>query len=270
MNVIRIFWNDLRQRIRSILIYGVLMTLLVIFFASFFDPDLFAEFEEIMDAFPPELMMMFGEQTNLGTIDGFLHMEVMSLAWAWFGIFFLMRAAQDIPSDIETKTIEITLSKSIQRWEYILAKALYHVISVFIVLLMVWGVLILYLLAIPEYEGYYDIGNLTITFFWLWLFLSTLVSTALLLSTILGSKKAVGIAFGFLIIMFFIGTFWSSFPEASQNLKYISVFYYFESSELLGFGIMDDVARDMGILAVYTVVMIGLATLVFQKRDIPV
>jgi len=75
---------------------------------------------------------------------------------------------------------------------------------------------------------------------------------------------------GIIIFFYIIGAFWENFDESLQGIKYTSIFYYFETSNLLVNQVWDNVLRDILILTGYSVFLVVASILVFNRRDIPV
>ncbi|GAG92641.1 unnamed protein product, partial [marine sediment metagenome] len=102
---------EIKKSFKATLILSLFMSLFVIMIIAIFDPELFAGFEEIMDAYPDIIKNMVGSAFDLGTIGGFYTVEFLSMIWLWLGIYFILKAGQDIPTTIENKTIDLVLSK---------------------------------------------------------------------------------------------------------------------------------------------------------------
>ena len=270
MIVFQIFANEIRQKIKSILIYSLIIGGFVVLLAYLYDPVMFGDIDEMFANYPDELLLMFGGDVNLATLDGFMHLEIFAFSWLWFGIYLILHSARDIPSDIENKTIELTLSKPINRWEYIAGKALSHFISAACVIFTSLLGLVIYLPNEPRFEGVFNLGNIAIAFVWLFVFMFALMASALLISTTFSSGKSVGLAFGFLVFMFFFGTYWGILDESLENIKYFSLFYYFDTSSILNMGELGNFWPHTGVLLGYSLIMILCTILVFNNRDIPI
>ncbi|MGV9172052.1 MAG: ABC transporter permease subunit, partial [Promethearchaeia archaeon] len=236
-----------------------------------FDPDLFGEFKDILQNYPESLQQMVGGQFALSEFGGFMNIYVFTLSWLYFGIYFIIRASQDIPREIEQKTIDITLSKPIKRWEFFIGKYLYQVFApAFLVLIVALTVILntFWLPNIDPTEVYYD--EFILAFFWMFLFLISLISTSMLFSSFAETKKALSLSMAFFIFFYAIGTYYDSFGEDVEFIKYFSPFYYFRTGDLLVDHIWEDVWWNILVLGGYSLIILVISIIIFNKRDIPV
>jgi ABC-type transport system involved in multi-copper enzyme maturation permease subunit len=189
----------------------------------------------------------------------------------YFGIYLLMKASQDIPKEIEEKTIDLIMSKPINRWEFIVGKYFRHIgVAFFLSICTALG-LFLGILAFPninQAEIYFD--EILFVIFWFFLYLVAIISTSFFFSTFLTTKKALGAAFGMLVFFFAFDSFWGMMPESMENVKFLSIFYYFNPFELLVNHDWANVWLHSLILGVYSVIITVIAGFIFNRRDIPV
>ena len=101
------------------------------------------------------------------------------------------------------------------------------------------------------------------------LFLSALSMIALFASTIfLHSRKAVLIAIIALFVMFFINGFYS-YLEELENLKYYTVFFYYNPIEYLVNANFELFIKDIIVLSSINAALVIGSLIVFNKKDIP-
>ena len=271
MKVHTIATIEIKKSFKGVLKVSAFMALFVIMIVSIFDPDLFAGMEEVFANYPDFIMEMVGGALDLGTFGGFYTLEFLSMIWIWLGIYFILQAGQDIPSTIENKTIDLTLSKPLKRWEFVLGRYMRFVFSIFFVMLFIGIITFLFIAFAPNLQDQ-DIN--LVDFFWAltWAlaFLLSLTTTAFFFSAFLTRKQATGIAFGILVLFFVIGTFYSFFDEGIQDIKYLSLFFYYDPSRILISHTYENVVRDFLILIVYSLILIIASIFQFNRRDIPV
>ena len=271
MKFLSITWNDLRQNLKGFLIFSILMALFFLWFTSLFDPELFGDMEELVAGYPEAIQRMIGESISLTIFTGFMNVYLFSLSWFYFGIYFMMKISQDIPKEIEDKTIDILLSKPIKRWKFVIGKFLRHVISAaFLTFCVSIGVMV-GIFAFPNINPnniYFN--ELIIAFIWLFVFLVALISTGLFFSTFLTPRKSLGTTFGLIIFFYIIGMYWKSFGEGLEFFKYLSIFHYFETSNLMVNQIWDNILINNIVLIGYSIGLMVASILIFNKRDIPV
>ena len=271
MKLIQTTIKEIRYNIKAILILSLLFGLFFLSFMGMFDPTLFEDMQALLESYPEAIVQMVGDYVALTTFGGFLNVYIFSMTWFYFGFYFIIKSSQDIPKEIDDKTIDIILSKPIKRWKFVIGKYLRHVITAFIVVgISSLGILI-GVFAFPNIdpnEVYFN--EIYTVFLWLFVFLVALISTSLFFSTFLPPKRALSLSFAITMFFYIVGIFWEAFPESVQGIRFASIFYYFETSNLLVNHVWDMVLLNILILTGYSACMVGLSVLIFNKRDIPV
>lgn len=272
MKVHTIALIEIKKNFKSVLKVSFFMGAFILMITAIFDPDSFSELEGYMDTMPPAILEMMGGAMDLGTFGGFFTIEFLSMIWIWLGIYFILQAGQDIPSTIENKTIDLTLSKPLKRWEFVIGRYMRFLFSIFFVIFFMLMVTFLMISIAPNLQD--QVINLAEFFWgltWAFLFIVSLTTTAFFFSVFLNRKKATGIAFGILVLFFVIGTFYSFFDDRIQDIKYLSLFFYYDPSRIIVSHNFDEtVIRDFLILFGYSVILLFASIIVFNKRDIPV
>ncbi|MBN1801079.1 MAG: ABC transporter permease subunit [Candidatus Lokiarchaeota archaeon] len=267
----RIAWTELVNAKKGIILYAVLMFLFIMWFMTIFDPDLFSGFESIYSDFPEVILEMIGGQLVLAEFGGFANTYIFSFAWMYFGIYLILRASQDIPKEIENKTIDIVLSKPIKRWHFIAGKYLHHIIVALIITIAVaFGALVGMISIKANFDLEINVAEIFTGILWMFFFLLAIVSTGFFFSTFLNTKLSLAVSFGGMILFYIIGTMVGMFPEAIQDIKYMSFFYYFNPADLLINHDSSFVGFYIFVLFAYSIVLTIIATIIFNKRDIPV
>lgn len=271
MKILHIIGKELKKDYKSILIFTALMSIFFMWFVSFFDPEMLAGLEEAFEAYPEAIRLMVGEFASLGEFGGFINIYLFSISWFYFGIYFILKSAQNIPKEIDFKTIDIVLSKPITRTEFTLGKYFSFLIEM---LFIFYGITVSVLLGIMIFPTAtvtpIFLNEILFAFLWSYIFMVALISTGYFFSTFLSSKRALAFGFGVVIFFYAVGQFWKAFPEGAQEIKRISIFFYSDMSNLLVNHIWDNVGLHIAILLTYSVVLIISAVIIFNKRDIPV
>ncbi|TFF85529.1 MAG: hypothetical protein EU518_00990, partial [Promethearchaeota archaeon] len=221
--------------------------------------------------FPDAIKSLIGGSLSIGDYTSFMNVYLFSFAWMWMGLYFVLKASQDIPTEIEEKTIEITLSKPMRRWEFVLGKFLKH----FLVLLFIVGLVMLGVYLAPfiwPKINPIDVNYLilTIAFVLLIIHLLSLLMTGIVFSVFFNRKRALALSFGALIFFYAIGQFYGLFPEFMQGIKYLSMFYYFDTYSLLVNASLEGLLTNILVISIYSVVLLIGSIFIFQKRNIPV
>ncbi|WP_371802473.1 ABC transporter permease subunit [Candidatus Lokiarchaeum ossiferum] len=271
MSLLTITKIEIKKSLKATLLLSIIMGLFVLMIAVIFDPDLFAEVEDIFSNYPEAILDMVGGVLDMSTFAGFYTVEFLAMIWMWLGIYFVLKAGQDIPSTIENKTIDLILSKPVKRWEFILGRYLRFLFTILTVIISMGLITVLLILILPNLKDQeINAAEFITALTWAFLLILSLTTTAFFFSTFLNRKNATGAAFGIFVVFFVIGTFYTSFQENIQDIKFLSIFFYYEPARIMVSHSYENVLRDMLILFGYTLVLTISSIMIFDRRDIPV
>lgn len=216
------------------------------------------------------MLDFFGGVAAMTNPYGFLTIEVLGFIWLYAGIYLVYSASSLLSQEIEEKTIELSLSKPITRTKFLSSKIVS--LYLFIIILMALAFLIISG-GIANSQRFIDEGlywdRVWGTYVIVVLFLSALSMIAFFGSTIfLNSKKAMVIGIVALFLMFFIDGFYS-YMEEIENLKYFTVFFYYNPIDYLVHGDIDLYVRDIIVLALVNAALAIGSLVIFNKQDIP-
>lgn len=227
------------------------------------------DFEAMMAGFPPELMAIFGLD-DFSNPYSLLSIEVFTTIWMLVGIYLITFTSLIVPQEIDEKTMELLLSKPITRTKFLSAKivSIYVIIAILLAIgfLMTSG----FLPLSPDFveEGLY-FDRLWAAYVAVVLFLGLISMFTLFCSTIfLHSKKAMVLGIVVLFVMFFIDGFYG-YLEELENLKWFTIFYYYDPTAYLVDPELVWYIRDLIVLASLNVVFMIGSLVVFNKKDIP-
>jgi len=218
-----------------------------------------------------ELLDFFGGLAVMSNPYGFWSLEILNFIWLYAGIYLIFMASSLLSNEVENKTIDLSLSKPISRYNFLGSKITFLYVSIMTIV----GIFFLISLgsmagsATFRAEGIF-IERLFATYFSVVLFLGALAMVAKFSSTIfLSTKKSVAVGVMVLFIMFFLGEFYIYMDEAIQGIKYISIFYYYNPIDYLINADLALFARDIIVLGVINGALIAGSLFVFSKKDIP-
>jgi len=220
-------------------------------------------FEEVLD--------FFGGLAVMSNPYGFWSLEILSFIWLYAGIYTVFMASSLLSHEVENKTIDLSLSKPISRYNFLGGKIAF----LYVFTMTVIGILFLISLGSMagssqfRTEGIY-INRLVVTYFSVVLFLGALAMVAIFFSTIfLSTKKSAALGVLVLMIMFFLGEFYIYMNEAIQGIRYFSIFNYYNPVDYLVNADFDLYTYDIIVLGVINGVLIAGSLIVFSKKDIP-
>jgi len=207
-----------------------------------------------------------GRQISYWEIEGYIALELMTFWIFLLGMFMAYFAVHAVAGDFEGKRMDLLLSTSISRVQYVLEKFAFLLILTVLITLLAIGTLI----GLIEYLGLSEeISGNTI-------FLTLIGSVPMLLviegvaliATLFfrNSKVGMGVGFAFVFVSFTLYTM-SGFSADLEGLKYASVIKYWDYNSVLFDGVF--LVGDFVLLSVVAGALLLVATAVFKLRDIP-
>jgi len=260
-----IFVRELKANLRSLLIWGGIVVLLVtIGMAKFSAYEGNPEMLAILDEMPPALLSAFNMQAfNLTTVTGFF-----GVMFTYFALLLSTAAAMwgsDIISKEERdKTVEFSLTLPVTRSRLVTAKALAALVNCIGLLLITWGASLVSTAQYQPDSEFYNFLHLCM----LALFIMQLIFLAV--GIFLGCamkqyKRASSVAVSLLLGTYFLSVI-SGLNENLEFLKYVSPFKYFDAGVLLHESRFDMTFVWLS-LAIILVSMVG-AYLTYARRDL--
>ena len=260
-----IFLRELRANLKSLLIYSVIISFLIMMAVAKFsgfanDPEMV----KMLDSMPPALLDALSMRGfNLTTLSGFY-----GIMFIYFGLIAAIAAAMwgsDIISKEERdKTVEFSLVLPVSRSKVITAKALAALVNCIAFVLITWAVSLVGIRSYNPDQAFYNFLALEMQA----MFMIELIFLAigLLLGCVLKQyRRASSIAVAIILTTYFMSIF-SVMNEKLDFLKYFTPFKFFDAGELLRTGSMNGtyLLISLGII----VVCIVVAYLAYNKRDL--
>ncbi|NVM35458.1 MAG: ABC transporter permease subunit [Candidatus Lokiarchaeota archaeon] len=255
-----------------ILILGGVLGLLSYFIVYMIEGMDLSAIEDIIALWPEEMLGFFGDVEVFTSPYGFWTLELLTFMWAYAGIYIVYMASNLLTREVETKIIDLSLSKPVTRYNFLGSKIAF--LYLFIVAAL--GIFFLLTMAGVAFSSVFQDEGLFFDRLWLTyiivvLYLGALAMFAKFFSTIfLSGRKAMAFGIGILFIMFFLGEFYVYMDEAVQGMKYISVFYYFNPSDYMVHADFGLFARDLIVLGSINAALVVGSLLIFNKKDIPI
>jgi len=238
---------------------GLLGYYLFDIYDTFFKRDV--NLQQLLNAFPEDLLAFFGGDVNLFSPGGFLHLEFFSYMPIILGIMVISAATSLITKEEENGTLELILSQPISRSALFWSRLAALVLSLLLILALMWGGL-----AIGLELNNFDLTLEALIFPLVSLLavLMVFLSLALFLSMILPTSSSAGLVSGFILIASY---FISSLARIDEDLEGINRFsplkYYQGGSAVNGLD-----GQNLLILLGLSVIFIAFAWFFFVKRDL--
>jgi ABC-2 type transport system permease protein len=262
-------WIIFRYRLTryrgQILGWGSALALLGLFMAQFYSTiaDRGYQFEQLLEAYPKELMAFFGDFTDLATPSGYLNLEYFVLMPLILGVFALLAGSGLLTSDEESGRLDLMMAHPITRTALFWGRLAAFVVATVAILVLAW--LGLY---IPTNWTPLDVGwwELTRAFITLLAVLAIFGTLALLLSLLLPSRRLAAMTSGLILVGSYFVTSLARVIDDLATIAKLSPLSYYQGGEAIDrFNVMWVVG-----LSVAAIVFALLAWRRFELRDIRV
>lgn len=262
-----IYKHEFRTRLRSVIIWSLGVTALVVFYFSFFSvmADQAALMSEMLARFPPEMQAAFGmDRIDLATVLGyfsfiFLFVQLcLAIQASTYGFGLVSIEESELTADF-------LLSKPISRRQVMSSKLLAALTSLTITNLVVW-VSSFVAIALFRGEHEYELGTLILVLLSIVIFQLFFLSVGLVISLLVKRVRSVtpyalGLGFGAYVLSAFSGVF------DEVTLELITPFKHLDAAYIVQHGAYDTPLVLLNV-AVSLVALAGSYWL-YIRRDIP-
>ena len=260
-----IFLRELRANLKSLLIWSVIISLLIVIAAAKFsafagDPSMLA----MLDSMPPAMLDALNMRAfNLTTLSGFY-----GLMFIYFGLMGAIAAAMwgsDIISKEERdKTVEFSLVLPVSRSRVVTAKALAALVNCIAFVLITWAVSLVAVRSYNPDQAFFNFLALEMRA----MFAIELIFLAigLLLGCAMKQyKRSSATAVAIILVTYFLSIV-SAMQESMDFLKYFTPFKYFDAGELFRSGALN--STYLLLSAAIIVVSVAGAYWTYNRRDL--
>ncbi len=260
-----IFLRELRANLKSLLIWSIIVTFLIIMSAAKFsgfasDPEML----KMLDSMPKALLDALSMSAfNLTTLSGFY--GVMFIYFALMAAIAAAMWGSDIISKEERdKTVEFSLVLPVSRSRVITAKALAALVNCIAFVLITWGVSLVAVRSYHPDQAFYDFLALEMRAIF------TIALIFLAIGLLLGCamkryKRSASVAVAIILVAYFVSII-TVMQERLDFLKYFTPFKYFDAGELFRSGRMDSTYQVLS--AAIIVVCVTAAYWIYNRRDL--
>lgn len=224
---------------------------------------------KMLDSFPKGFMEAFGmNSANLifSQLESYMASEYFSFFWPIFTVILAISLANAIcVSEIENGTIEFTLSQPISRKKILFSRYLTGCLSLLIFMVVsVYGIM-----AVGLIHGIKIQTINYINVFWMGMLCSLAIfSIATFFSVLFSEKSKSTLATSLILLIMYAGNIVSNLSANLDKVKYVSFFYYFDTSSIFG---MNKIPKGAPIVFTVTIIVFLLLSLFrFNKREIEV
>ncbi len=264
--ITNIYTHEVRLKLRSVLIWSLSITALLLFFFSIFQ-SFAAQAEltnQLMDKFPQALKDAFGlNRMDMSTVLGFF-----SLVYVFIQLCAAIQAGNfgfGLVSIEESElTADFLLTKPVSR-AHILTSKLLAALTALVVTDLVVSLAAFLAIEINKGDHTYDAGTLALLLVGLLLFQLFFLAVGLVISLLVKhihnvTPFSLGLAFGTYVLNAFNGVF------GDVKLEYITPFKHFDPTFILQHKAFD--TRLIMITIVISIVAVAISYWLYMHRDI--
>ncbi|MCD1293681.1 ABC transporter permease [Methanocella sp. CWC-04] len=261
-------FNIFRQSIKDKARGAIIATLIISGFV-FFMGSMFPEAKKMSGAYDemlqnPAFKAMIGDSiTSLSTFEGFMSAELYSYMGLIIGCYVAFLTASFIAGEIENRTADLLLSLPVSRAGIVISRymALIPVVTLFVLGLVGSAVISAAYINVPVDIVWFAYAGLSFII----LGLATGAISMLVSSFLSDSKQSAIISIGIFVLMYFTETI-GSMSSSLDTISVLSIFHYVDTPAML-ISHTSNLA-DLGVLVAMTILILALAVLNFQRRDI--
>jgi len=262
-----VYLKNLRDMKNNLIYWTIGITILGFYISYAYSS--FAEdidvWNELLANFPEELMYFFGgsEGMDMSTFAGFLNLEIFGLMGPIMLIIVGINSGTHIVAgELNNKTLEMVMSTSIGKNKYLFQQILVMVTRIVIISIILWSNFFIFS---NLFNLELDLKNLTAIVFHLTLLSLSIASFSLLIGSITGNKSTtLGLSAGIAVLSYFINSI-SPMIKGIENIKYLSVFYYYKHSEPLINGVN---LGNVSVMLFISLLFIILSFVAFKYKDL--
>lgn len=224
------------------------------------------EYVEMIEAFPPELLVAFAGAADVefGTLGAYFQVEYLGTGWIIIvAAAMIIYAVKAVASEIAAGTMELLIVQPIARMKFVLSRIAGMVIYA--------GVLTLAsFVPIQIFGEQYDIelSGRTIALLYAtgFLFILAVGSFAFMLSSAMSSGGLPGAITGSILVVMWLLQAISQFAEFADALRPVNIFEYWQPGVLINDGVVPP--EVWWVYGGLTIVSLAIAVIVFLRRDL--
>lgn len=254
---------ETRRRVKGTVALTLVVSLYTAFIVWYYAalPDV--DYEELFADMPPAMIEAFGIDA-LGTIEGFLAVQIFNFVWLLaLGLYFAYAAAGLVASEMESGGIDLLVSFPLSRTQLLLEKFATLLLPLVTLNVVVGTLMYAMIVAIGESI---DPVHLALVFLLSIPYLLVCAAIGLVFSvsvsrTSIAERGAVGVLF----LLYLVDAVVAGGTDY-EWMQYVSPTNYYEPTPLLVDGSYE--LLDIGVLIGLFMVLLLCATVLFRRRDL--
>jgi ABC-2 type transport system permease protein len=185
--------------------------------------------KELYDQYPAAIRELFGE-TDISTIQGWIHLELLSWMPLVLGMYGGIFAAGNISREAEQHTIDFILGLPVSRTQFVGSRIIVGLVNLGLISSLVWFLLVVGVAA----TGHSPVaGRFALALLNAYLLGASLFCGYILIATFIDEQAPViGIAIGFTLVLY-IATGVLKTADAPVFIRWISPFEQYQSAAII-------------------------------------
>ncbi len=220
------------------------------------------EFQDLWDAYPESIRELIGD-VNIGTIDGWIHLEFMSWIPLVLGMYGGIFAAGNISKETETRTADFVLGLPVSRTEFIASRLLVGIVNIGAICVGSF-VMLAAMVPLMGHDTSPDRYALALANAYL-LGAALFCGYAFIASFIDEQARVIGIAIGGTLVTY-IATAALRAASAPDIVRWLSPFEHYRAAEAMSGRAMEP--GSLAVLAVATIAAGAAALYWYNRRDL--
>jgi len=220
------------------------------------------ELADLWDLYPASIQELIGD-VNIGTIDGWIHLEFMSWIPLVLGMYGGIFAAGNISREAETRTTDFVLGLPVSRIEFMASRLVVGIINIGAIC---GGAFVLLVVQVPlmGYDASPDRYALALANAFL-LGAALFCGYAFIASFVDEQARVIGIAIGGTLVVY-IATAALRTASAPDVVRWLSPFEHYHAADAMSGRAIDP--GSLAVLAVAAVVAGSAALYWYNRRDL--
>ena len=261
-----VFFKTIRDQRRSLMWWGLGMVLLTVVTGLFY-PSMssVSEFNELLADENSFIRAFVGDVPDLTSPEGYLNSQLFFLMLPLLILGFAMaQGSGAIAGEEEKGTLDMLLSNPLERWRVVVDKSGAMLVTVLALAAVTWLGLAVGAAAVAMDISYVKMAEATLAAALLGMAFGAL---ALALGSATGQRAiSIGIAAGVGVASYFINAL-APVVEVLEPFRWVSPFHYYSTADPLTNGLH---LGHAGVLVALTAVLLAVAVVTFERRDLGV
>jgi ABC-2 type transport system permease protein len=220
------------------------------------------QLKEFYEQYPESIRDLFGE-ADFSTIDGWIHIELLSWMPLVLGIYGGIFAAGNVSREIEQRTLDFVLGLPVSRTAFILSRIAAGAVNQAVICALVWLLLVVEVALVGHTPsaGKYALALLSAYLLGIALFFGYV-----LIATFVDEQaRLIGIAIGGTLVLY-IATGVLRTADAPAPVRWLSPFEHYQSADIIAGNTVQ--VLPFAVLVVGAVVAGAAAIYCYNRRDL--